>query len=84
MSDGAREEEEGKGPFFLSATRSSSCCRILNVGFRWQRRFESAISRRARKLRRLDHSEAGLEKAMILVPLCQTRLSFPSVHSVTQ
>lgn len=47
------------------------------------RRFESAISRRARKLRRLDHSQAGLEKAAAgpgQPRRSQTRLSFPSVH----
>lgn len=46
------------------------------------RRFESAISRRARKLRRLDHSEAELEKAAVLLPLLDVYLFPPSI--VTQ
>jgi len=69
--DDARErgtkEEERKGPAFLFICHTllpgSSSTLALDG-----RRFESAISRRARKLRRLDHSEAGLEKATVLAP----------------
>lgn len=61
------EREEQEGSFFLFI-RHALFFLDPSMSALDGRRFESAISRRVRKLHRLDHSEAGLEKA-VLVPL---------------